>query len=462
MKPTQKIETFYTHLFSTGFFIVDEKEPYFQEKVLQIIWNEQILTQNLATESGESLEIIHQGIWNIESGPDFHDAVISVNGKIKQGSVEIHFNPEDWTRHHHHVNPEYQKVVLHSVWNNPSFNKESPKGVPLFSISKFLGAPIDKILSEINFNSYTYAKKISQSKYAKTISKLDDSRLSRQLQSHGISRILKKAHNHTKNIEKFGLDNAAYHALFDGMGYKNNRKPFRELASLIPLEQLSSAEENIAISVLFGASGLLPDPTQDRVHPDNLHWVLKMWSIWWTRRRGYRPLPWNKHRYRPYNSPERRLLAAYFVLSKNSFKLGRMVVDTIRQYEDTKKCITELQNIFTVSNADPAFLNFLDFSKTLAKPVALLGKSRINDLIVNFAFPFYFAYCLINQDPDQCLKGKKFLLQLPCLQDNRVLKEAVHHFLSPPSRKKHVITNACAQQGMIELYKRALRDLSRD
>ena len=457
-KQKRNIETFYAHLFSSGFFIVDEKEPYFQEKILQVIWNEQILNTNLFTEGGESLKIIHQGIWNVEAGPDFHDAVISIEGKIKRGDIEIHFNPRDWNKHRHHVDLDYQKVVLHAVWNNLSGDHEYPKGVPLFSISRFLGASIEKILSQVNLNTYTYAKKVSPSGHAITIAKLDDHRLSQQLQSHGISRILKKTHNYTQNIEKYGLDNAAHRALFDGMGYKNNRKPFQELASLVSLEQLSYCPENIAIAVLFGASGLLPDPTQDSVHPEYRRWVDEMWSIWWSRRKEYSPLRWNKHKYRPYNSPERRLIAAYYVLTKNSFRLGSNIVDTMLQCRKAKECLTELQQIFTISNPDTRLLKFLDFSKTLAKPIALLGKNRINDLIVNFAFPFFFAYCLIKEDPDQCLKGRKFLLQVPCLQDNRLLKEAIHHFLSPPSRSKQVITNACAQQGMLELYKRALRE----
>ena len=456
-KKNLKIDIFYTHLFSSGFFIVDEDESYFQEKVLQVIWNEQILKKNLLTESEDKLEIIHQGIWNVESGPDFHDAFIAINGRLVQGDVEIHFNPQDWNKHGHDFNSEYEKVILHCVWNNFSQYTEYPEGIPICNLSTFLKVPIKKLLSQIDFNTYTYARKVPSSKYATMISRLDDGHLSKLLQSHGISRILQKAHNFTQNIEKYGVDGAAHRALFDGMGYKNNRKPFQELASLISLKELSSYSEDVAIATLFGASGLLPDPTQTNIHPDYQAWVQTMWSIWWSKRKKYNPIQWNRHKFRPYNSPERRLVAAYYVLQRNSYQLGSKIIDIMASCQDENECVKKLHQAFAV-NPHLNLLKFLNFSKTLNKPIALLGKDRINDLIINFAIPFFFAYCLIKNDPKQCSKGKKILLEIPRLQENRLLKEAIQFFLLPASRSKQVVLNACAQQGILELYKNILRN----
>ena len=454
-KQRTKVATFYARLFSSGFFIVDEKEPYFQEKVLQIIWNEQILTQNLSTELAQQLEVIHPGFWNVESGPDFHEAVIAINGKIIKGDIEIHLNAEDWNKHHHQFNQDYNSVILHCVWRNSGCYKEFPEGIPLCDLSRFLAVPIKKILSQINLNTYSYAKKIPPSRQATWISQLENNRLSELLQSYGITRNLRKAHTYTQDIEKYGLNSAAYRALFDIMGYKNNRKPFQKLASLISLEELSSYSEREALAILFGTATLLPDPTQVKIKPEYMTWVHEMWSIWWSKRKDYKPLQWNKHRFRPYNSPERRIIAGYCVIVKNSYRLGSVIIKILSTCGSPDDCIKSLQQIFEIK-PERHILQFLTFSKSLSKPIALLGESRINDIIVNFAIPFFFANCLINGEPEHCLKGKKVLLKIPILQDNRTLKEAVHYFLTPPSRSKEVIINACSQQGLLHLYKATL------
>ena len=453
------VTTFYSKLFSSGFFVADEHGPYFQEKILQIIWNEQILIRNLQTEGGENLEVLHHGIWNVESGPDFHDGVVAVSEKIKHGDIEIHFNPEDWNNHYHQVNRDYNNVILHCVWNNRAGHKEYPRGIPLFNISRFLAVPIKQILSQVDLNTYSYSRKVPPSKQASRLSKLDNYNLTELLQSYGITRLLEKAHMYTQNIEKFGLDRAAFHALFDILGYKNNRRPFQKLASLISLEELSLYSEQESIAVLFGTAGLLPDPTQVSVRPEHLQWVHEMWSFWWTKRREYTPLKWNRHRLRPYNSPERRLLAGYYVIAGSAYRLGTLVTQAILEAQDPESCSNKLKKIFAIS-PEKNLLFFFTFSKSLDKPVNLLGSDRINDLVVNFAIPFFFASCLINNKPDKCLKGKEVLLRMPLLQDNRLLKEAVHYFLTPPSRAKDVITNACTQQGLLHLYKKGLQSFN--
>ena len=87
------------------------------EKRIQKIWADQNhLNKELSTECGNKLKIISSGIWNLsEEGPDFKDASILLNDKKITGDVEIHFRTEDWNRHYHHKDPNYNRVVLHVV-----------------------------------------------------------------------------------------------------------------------------------------------------------------------------------------------------------------------------------------------------------------------------------------------------------------------------------------------------------
>ena len=51
------------------------------ERLAQCIWFDSLfLHDDLRTESGRPIEIIHPGRWNDEEGPDFRDARIRIDG----------------------------------------------------------------------------------------------------------------------------------------------------------------------------------------------------------------------------------------------------------------------------------------------------------------------------------------------------------------------------------------------
>jgi hypothetical protein len=44
-------------------------------------------------------------------------------------------------------------------------------------------------------------------------------------------------------------------------------------------------------------------------------------------------------------------------------------------------------------------------------------------------------------------------LNVPRTQENHLLKEAVHRFLTPPSRSRQLLRRAAQQQGMMDIYR---------
>ncbi|MEX0323916.1 MAG: DUF2851 family protein [Puniceicoccaceae bacterium] len=67
------------------------------------------------TDSGSILQIRSPGRWNRGAGPDFREAVIEIDGEIRVGDIEIHVYREDWWRHGHHMDANYDRVILHVV-----------------------------------------------------------------------------------------------------------------------------------------------------------------------------------------------------------------------------------------------------------------------------------------------------------------------------------------------------------
>ena len=78
-----------------------------KEEWLHFIWKMKRLPLNLKTKKGESIEIIHPGIHNLDSGPDFFEAKIKINQLIWSGNVEIHIRSSDWLKHKHQLDEAY-------------------------------------------------------------------------------------------------------------------------------------------------------------------------------------------------------------------------------------------------------------------------------------------------------------------------------------------------------------------
>jgi len=68
------------------------------------------LSGKLYTTDGKKVVVIEPGVVNRDSGPDFKDAMILINGVALSGDVEIHLDSKSWYSHSHHPNPE--KAVI--------------------------------------------------------------------------------------------------------------------------------------------------------------------------------------------------------------------------------------------------------------------------------------------------------------------------------------------------------------
>jgi len=84
------------------------------EEFLQYIWENNLFeAENLQTVNGETVEIVNVGKRNSDSGPDFFNARVKIDGTIWVGNVEIHRLASDWERHNHNADDAYNNVILH-------------------------------------------------------------------------------------------------------------------------------------------------------------------------------------------------------------------------------------------------------------------------------------------------------------------------------------------------------------
>ena len=86
------------------------------ERLMQFIWQHRLWDDGkLTTTDGSRVRIIHPGLLNTDSGPDFFNASIEIDGQRWVGNVEIHIKASDWFRHGHDRDRAYDSVILHVV-----------------------------------------------------------------------------------------------------------------------------------------------------------------------------------------------------------------------------------------------------------------------------------------------------------------------------------------------------------
>ncbi len=86
-----------------------------RELALSAAWHG-ALVRNLHTTEGEAIEVIFRGVWTHGFGPDFQDALLAfADGGLRTGAVEIHHRTADWRAHGHHLDPNFNAVILHLV-----------------------------------------------------------------------------------------------------------------------------------------------------------------------------------------------------------------------------------------------------------------------------------------------------------------------------------------------------------
>ena len=89
-----------------------------REDGLQWAWNKGLIS-GFDVYSKNPILVIHTGAWNrFAPGPDFRNACIRIGELTWFGDVEIHVKASDWFKHKHHLDPNYQNVILHVVMEN--------------------------------------------------------------------------------------------------------------------------------------------------------------------------------------------------------------------------------------------------------------------------------------------------------------------------------------------------------
>ena len=362
-------------------------EPH-EQSVVEYWRSRSWTSDSLRTTSGKPLEIVFQGRWAPDAGPDFRDAVIAFpTGKLSTGDVEIHVRASDWYRHGHHNDPEYDRVILHAVYRD---DLDLP-------VVRANGRPVETLeLSTIG--PITLDSPASEGSDCHRIAaELPSSALRGALERLGDEWFLVKAGRLQSDMSLVGPEATLIDALFDALGYSQNRKPLRRLAAGVPLELLQWALRSGPSTVeglLFGMAGLLPSQrpsTSSDWQTDD--YTAELESAWqMSSDPASQPIlagsDW-RFSVRPGNSPLRRLGAAARIVAPG---LDRLIDSWLRAVVAEPFDLPALLSSLIVKDGDSYWAWHSDFGRPLHNgPAALVGRSRAVEIVANVALPFVHA-----------------------------------------------------------------------
>lgn len=357
-----------------------------REDLLYYIWEKRLLQQPLQLVQGETLEILHPGYRNTESGPDFFNARLRINGLLWAGNVEIHVKASDWIRHGHPGDPSYEQVILHAVFRNDQ------------SILRNDGSHIPTLEMEHRFPSQYLEHYLhlleSPSEFVpcgKQLKGVPPIQLTSWLQRMYIERLEFRYHElHALHEKCKGQwSETWYRWLGKAFGFRVNALPFELLCASIPfaLVQRHRHEREELESLFIGQAGMLPPRSED-AFPRRLlrHYSFfrKKYSLC-----GISGYLWKTGGIRPGNQPLIRLSQFAAAWHRHPAMLDTLIASTE---------LKAVLNLFELQASD-YFALHSSFGQETPAGSRSTGAEAINLLLINAVLPFLFFLGRKQQKP---------------------------------------------------------------
>jgi len=234
-----------------------------KEQFLHLVWNKQLYNcKDLYSEEKEHISIIDKGLFNENDGPDFLEAKIWVEQTMLVGSIELHIYASDWLKHNHHLDDNYNNVILHVVWIND---------VDISSL-KCPTLELQGRVSRFYFDNYKQLLETKEELPCKfALADIKKDWLSTYRNEILISRFREKVKDVELNFSKVKLDRV-YMVFLTAIGQPKNKYGFLELACKLPYQILRKykSDKHKLEALLFGVSGLLMASTSQEQYVLNL------------------------------------------------------------------------------------------------------------------------------------------------------------------------------------------------
>lgn len=414
------------------------------------------LSGKLYTGDGKKVVVIEPGVVNRDSGPDFKDAMLLINGEALRGDVEIHLDSKSWYNHMHHTNPSYNDVILHVVVFDSGKTiclTSDGKNIPTvkFPLSPDWEARIQNKLSwPWDDGCYHEMTRMNSGEVYMLLLRLGKDRFN-------------KKKNEFKFQRETGLSYGElfYRGLARALGYSKNSNQFSKFCKLLPLNKIKKITQNISDfqgkklllnSILYGISGLYETGEEDEMRR-------KIAENWKKYDKSELPHPmkgheWNFFRLRPLNFPTRRMAAlGEFLLRYDPDRFLHLASFAAKKSLNPERFIKVIENSLIIAG-DGYWSKMARFGKNMPRETALIGKNKARSIVLNVVLPILSVLAEEEQDSVLASRINRTLFVYPAEQDNSILKH-VRRFVLPSSPDNPMFSgSSLIQQGMLQLYNR--------
>lgn len=380
------------------------------EEFLHYIWQYRLYTPNLVLQTGELVEVLHPGVHNTDSGPDFFNAKIRIGETIWAGNIEIHIQSSDWKRHNHQQDKNYDNVILHVVWRDD---------MPVFRTDH---SPIPTLVLDGLYNENSWKNYLSFMASQKwipcdtMIASVDPFLRNAWFDRVLVERLERKSLQveHILTLTKNDWSHTFYRLLAHNMGFKLNNQAFELLAQSLPYQFLAKHANDLfqIEAMVFGQAGLLSGSFSDE-YPQKLKKEYEFLKS----KFDLTPIDshlWRFMRLHPGNFPTLRLAQfASIIHHSESIISGLFNSNDVNTY----------RKLFG-AEASEYWNTHYTFDKPSSPRRKTLGLSSIDLLLINLVAPILLAYGRRRSDSEITEKPIDMLIQLKGEENSIISKWA--------------------------------------
>jgi hypothetical protein len=424
------------------------------ELEVQARWFAGEFGKHFVSTSGDEIDIVQFGTWNRESGPDFCDAAVRVNGSGPlRGCIEIDLVDRNWDSHGHAINPAFEETVLH-VFVDKSDREFFTRTKSNRNVQQVRIDPA--ILPEAFSANIPLAR---PGRCQAPLGNLPEERVRSVLDAAAEFRLQKKAARIRAKIDNcqfnagaactsdHGADETLFQEIAAALGYKENKLPLTLIAQRLSLKALRQNQDD-AEAIMFGLAGFLEKPDLAIYKKSAKNYVRDLWDRWWPHRDRLQRLIlpakiWKLSSTRPVNHPQRRLAAlAVLVHEWPAFRhaLEQRTAAAMEKFFDGLDHPFWKTRYTLAAGASP-------------EPMVLVGESRAADILANVIFPFWLA-----DGPSRTGTKQRRInvwaeyAQLPARLTNRRLETAATRLFGDGPRRRDFTKTIAHQQALLQIY----------
>jgi len=332
-----------------------------QEKTLHSFWQWHKPKNSLFTTDGQAISVLNPGILNHHQGPDFINAKISINNTIYVGDIEIHIKTSGWVRHCHHLDPWYQKVILHVVWDNDQDFRLLNMPYPPYTLQLKSFYDKEQLYSTTAIPSFKELQLLASERLKRKINQFSHPELSEQEFHYQLYLSLWRACGYPHNQTAFSQFAQWVFPFLKNKNDPNTKNTILPLLSYwLKAANLWESFEQMVVYSQLSKINFRPEPCSARLFP--------------------RPISWNFGKIHPINHPALKIWEFIMLLTQSNWsQIYKSVVLVITSRYSVNKLLEALENIFTL----PEPVNGVKYWHS---------KNRLIEWLMSAALPLCISY----------------------------------------------------------------------